>query len=108
MQFTSTPTGNLIDQYGAADKIEKSAKKTKDEIKAVVIEREGEGKFEGAEFAGSCVHPVKSTIKWEAVALACAKKAGLTDKQLTAIIEANTGLADYWMLTVKPRVTLLS
>jgi hypothetical protein len=107
MKFTSQTPGALADAYYAADKAEKSAKATKDAIKTVLVERDGEGKYEGAVALANVLHPVKNDIKWQAVARALAVKANLTDKQLQTMIDANTVWADYWMVLVKPRVTLL-
>lgn len=107
MNITSTPTGALIDKYGEADKVEKSAVATKAAIKAALITREGEFKGEGTEFAGALQHPVKTSVKWEAVARRLATDAGLSQKQFQAIVDSNSTLSDYWQFNVKPKVTLL-
>ncbi len=105
LSVASTSTGQLVDRFGrlkaeAADVADKL-----DEIKDVLIEREGESKLEGELFRLSLAHTLRTTTDWKAVCAALARKAGMTDKALDALIAANTNVSDAWVARSNARVT---
>jgi len=105
MKNSSLATGHLVDNYGLLKAQAADAKAEMDSIKAILIERHGEGKHEGEMFRASITNPLRSLVKWEAVAAALAKKAGITDKALDALIAENTNCSSTWTLTCGSRLT---
>jgi hypothetical protein len=105
MSAASTATPMLVDRFGRlkADVADVTAEL--DAIKEVLIERSGEGKYEGELFRLSLAHQLRSTTDWKAVAQALALKAGITDKALDAIIATNTNCTAAWVARSNARVT---
>jgi hypothetical protein len=76
-----------------------------DLIKETLIEREGEAKLEGEIFRLALSNTLRQTTDWKAVVATLAKKAGITDKALDALIAANTGCSASWVARSSARVT---
>ena len=105
MTPASTATGQLVDRFGRLKADAADIGTELDAIKEVLIERSGEGKYEGELFRLSLANQLRSTTDWKAVAQALALKAGLTDKALDAIIAANTNCTAAWVARSNARVT---
>ena len=105
LSTASTSTGQLCDRFGRlkADAADLSAEM--DAIKQTLIDREGEGKFEGELFRLSLANTLRQTTDWKAVAAALAVKAGIKDKDLDALIAANTDCTASWVARSNARVT---
>ena len=105
MKFSSQATGLLVDNFGEFKAQAANIAADLDEIKTVLIERHGEGKHEGELFRLSLAHSLTQRTDWKAVAAALAKKAGITDKALDALIANNSTLTDAWIARSNARVT---
>ncbi len=105
MNTTSINTSQLIDKFGLLKAQAADITGQLDEIKATLIDREGEFKGEGELFRLSLVHSITSRTDWKAVALAMAKKAGVTDKQFDSAVAANTDCGTQWVARSSARVT---
>ena len=101
----STATAQLADRFGRLKAEASDLSGEMADIKAELITREGEGKFEGELFRVSLAHSMRSSIDKDAVILALAKKAGITDKALDNLMAANTTLADTWVIKANSRIT---
>jgi len=102
---SSTATGQLVDRFGRL-KAEASDIATElDTIKDVLIEREGESKLEGELFRLALSNTLRSTTDWKAVALAMAKKAGVSDKVFDNAVALNTNCTAIWTARPAARVT---
>ncbi len=95
----------LADQYGLlkAEAADISAKL--DSIKEALISTAGEGKVEGDLFRLSLSHSLRSTTDWKAVALAMAKKAGVSDKVFDTAVAGATTCTPMWVARSTARVT---
>lgn len=98
-------TGELVDTFGLLKANAAEISTRLDSIKATLIEREGECKVEGELFRLSLVHSITSRTDWKAVALAMAKKAGVTDKQFDSVVAASTDCGTQWVARSAARVT---
>jgi hypothetical protein len=107
MNYASQSTGTLVDALGEANAFHKSADRSMREIKAVLIERHGEGQQEGEDFSTTAIHPLRTTHKWEAIARKFAEMAKLSDRQIKKVIDENSDTSDYWQVLVKPRIVPL-
>ena len=105
LKTTSIPTGQLVDKFGALKAAAADISASIDEIKQALIEREGECKVEGELFRLSLTHIITSRTDWKAVALAMAKKAGVTDKAFDSVIASNTDCGTQWVARSAARVT---
>jgi hypothetical protein len=105
MSATSTATGKLVDRFGSLKAAAADISESLDEIKTVLIEREGEAKLEGEIFRLTLGHSLRQTTDWKAVSLALAKKAGITDKAFDTLVAANTGCTDMWVARSSARIT---
>jgi len=105
MNNTSLPTGQLVDKFGALKAAAAEITGQMDEIKQALIEREGECKVEGELFRLSLTHSITSRTDWKAVALAMAKKAGVSDKVFDTCIAASTDCGTQWVARSAARVT---
>lgn len=105
LNLTSTATGQLVDRFGMLKAQAADISASLDEIKTVLIEREGEAKLEGELFRMSLTHSITSRTDWKAVALAMAKKAGVTDKQFDNVVAGNTDCGTQWVARSNARVT---
>lgn len=105
LSTASTPTGALVDRYGKLKAEAADVETRLEDIKVTLIERHGEGKHEGELFRLSMSHTLRSRTDWTAVAAALARKAGLTDKALDALIAEHTSLNDTWVARCNARVT---
>jgi hypothetical protein len=101
----STSTTTLVDRFGRLKAEAADIGVELDEIKEVLIERNGESKLEGELFRLSLANQLRSTTDWKAVAQALAVKANLTDKALDAIIALNTNCTAAWVARCNARVT---
>lgn len=101
----NTATGQLADRYGRLKAEAADIGAELDNIKTVLIEREGEGKFEGELFRLALSHTLRSTTDWKAVCLTLAKKAGITDKAFDALVADSTTMTDSWVARSNARVT---
>lgn len=105
MNTTSIPTGQLVDRFGRLKAEAAETSKVLDDIKTALIEREGEGQFEGELFRLSLSHSLRTSTDWKAVAMAMAKKAGVSDKVFDGVVAANTGATPTWVAKANARVT---
>lgn len=105
MELKNTATGQLIDKFGLLKADAANITGQLDEIKQVLIEREGEFKGEGELFRLSLTHSITSRTDWKAVALAMAKKAGVSDKVFDNCVAANTDCGTQWIARSNARVT---
>jgi hypothetical protein len=105
MNFSSQSTGTLVDTFGALKAQAANVSAELADIKAVLIDRHGEGKHEGELFRLSLSNSLRSTTDKDAVILALAKAAGFTDKRLDNLIASHTSLADNWVARSAARVT---
>lgn len=105
MSPTSTATGQLVDRFGRLKADAADIATELDTIKEVLIDREGECKLEGELFRLSLANTLRSTTDWKAVAAALAKKAGINDKALDALIAENTNCTAAWIARSNARVT---
>ena len=105
MNFTSQSTGTLVDTFGALKAQAADVSAQLADIKAVMIERHGEGKHEGELFRLALSNSMRSTVDKDAVILTLAKAAGYTDKRLDNLMAAHTSLADNWVARSAARVT---
>jgi len=105
LKIDNTGTGQLVDRFGRLKAEVADITEELDSIKQLLIEREGESKLEGELFRLSLSHTVRSLTDWKAVALAMAKKAGVTDKVFDNCVAANTSLSDQWVARSNARVT---
>jgi hypothetical protein len=101
----ATNTSNLVDRFGRRKAHAADIADELDLIKETLIEREGEAKLEGELFRLSLANQLRSTTDWKAVAQILAKKAGITDKALDAMIAANTNCTAAWVARSAARVT---
>lgn len=99
------PTGDLVDTFGLLKAEAANISEQLDDIKSILIEREGEAKLEGAMFRLSLANTITSRTDWKAVALAMAKKAGVTDKAFDNCIAENTNCGTQWVARSAARVT---
>jgi hypothetical protein len=102
---TSTTTSQLIDLFGMLKAQAAQITGELDEIKTTLIEREGEFKGEGEVFRLSLTHSITSRTDWKAVALAMAKKAGVSDKVFDNAVAAATDCGTQWVARASARVT---
>lgn len=102
---TSTGTGQLVDRFGRLKAEAADLASEMEDIKTVLIDREGESKLEGELFRLSISHSLRSTVDWKSVTVALAKKAGMTEAQLDALIALNTSNAATWVARSNARVT---
>ncbi len=105
MNITSLPTGQLVDRFGTLKATAAEISGDLDEIKAVLIEREGECKAEGELFRLSLSHTITSRTDWKAVSLALAKKAGISDKAFDSLVAGATDCGTQWIARSSARVT---
>jgi hypothetical protein len=105
LSTTSTATGQLVDRFGRLKADAADLSTQLEEIKQVLIEREGEAKLEGELFRLALSNSIRSTTDWKAVALAMAKKAGVSDKVFDSCVASNTNLTDMWVARSAARVT---
>ena len=105
MNLTSTSTGSLVDLFGTLKATASEVAAQLDEVKQVLIVREGESKNEGQLFRLSLSHSLRSTVDKDAIIRTLAKEAGITDKRLDNLFAANTTLADTWVARSAARVT---
>lgn len=105
LTIANTATGALVDRFGRLKAEAADLSGRMDEIKEALIAREGESKLEGELFRLALSHTLRTTTDWKAVCATLAKKAGLTDKALDALIAANTNVADSWVARSSARVT---
>ena len=105
MNITSTATGQLVDRFGRLKAEAAEISTELDDIKSVLIAREGETKLEGELFRLAISHTLTSRTDWKAVALAMAKRAAVSDKVFENCIAANTGCVDAWVARSSARVT---
>jgi hypothetical protein len=105
LSTASTNTTALVDRFGRLKADASDIAAELDDIKETLIEREGESKLEGELFRLSLANTLRSTTDWKAVAAILAKKAGITDKALDAMIAANTNCSAAWVARSNARVT---
>lgn len=105
MSPSSTATGQLVDRYGRLKADAADIGTELETIKETLIEREGECKLEGELFRLSLANTLRSTTDWKAVCAILAKKAGIKDKDLDALIAANTNCTASWVARSTARVT---
>ena len=105
LSIASTATGQLVDRFGSLKATAADISEMLDQIKTLLIEREGEGKLEGELFRLALSHTIRQTTDWKAVALAMAKKAGVSDKVFDNCVAANTNIGDQWVARSSARVT---
>ena|SRR6188768_532898 len=105
LALASTATGQLVDRFGRLKAEASDISAQLDDIKTVLIEREGESKTEGELFRLSLSNTLRSTTDWKAVALAMAKKAGVSDKVFDNAVAANTNCSTMWVAKSAARVT---
>ena len=105
MKNSSLATGHLVDNYGLLKAQAADISGELDDIKTILIERHGESKHEGEAFRLSLNHSLTQRTDWKAVAAALAKRAGITDKALDALIADNSNLTDAWIARSAARVT---
>ena len=103
--IASINTPALVDRFGRLKANASDIADELDGIKMALIEREGESKLEGELFRLSLANTLRSTTDWKAVAQVLAKKAGITDKVLDALIAANTNCSASWVARSAARVT---
>lgn len=105
LSTASTATGQLVDRFGRLKADAADLSTEMDNIKQTLIDREGEGKFEGELFRLSLANTLRQTTDWKAVAAALAAKAGITDKALDALIAQHTDCTASWVARSNARVT---
>jgi hypothetical protein len=105
LKTDNTGTGQLVDRFGRLKAEAADISEQLDTIKTTLIEREGEGRFEGELFRLSLNHSVRSTTDWKAVALHFAIRAGVSDKVFDNCVASNTSIADMWVARSNARVT---
>jgi hypothetical protein len=103
--LVSINTPALVDRFGRLKANASDIADELDGIKETLIEREGECKLEGELFRLSLANTLRSTTDWKAVAQALAKKAGITDKALDALIASNTNCTAAWVARSNARIT---
>ena len=95
----------LVDRFGSLKAEAAHISERLDDIKQTLIDREGESKLEGDLFRLSLTHSITSRTDWKAVALAMAKKAGVSDKVFDNCVAANTDCGTQWIARSNARVT---
>lgn len=101
----STSSQQLTDRFGRLKAEAADISEQLDAIKTVLIDREGECKLEGELFRLSLNNTVRSVTDWKAVALAMAKKAGVSDKVFDNAVAAATACSTQWVARSNARVT---
>ena len=102
---TEFTTPALIDTFGLLKAQAAEITGQLDEIKQALIAREGEFKGEGDLFRLTLSHTITSRTDWKAVALAMAKKAGVSDKVFDTAVAAATDCGTAWVARSAARVT---
>ena len=105
MLNTSLPTAALIDRFGELKAVAAETSAELDSLKTVLIDREGEFKGEGQLFRLSLSHTITSRTDWKSVALACAKRAGMSDKAFDSLVAGATDCGTQWVARCNARVT---
>jgi len=106
---TTTPAASssaqLVDRFGRLKAEAADISERLERIKSILIDREGECKLEGELFRLSLNNTVRSVTDWKAVALAMAKKAGVSDKVFDNAVAAATSCSTQWVARSAARVT---